>query len=407
MFKSIFQDPVRYSDFSIKLWRNGGGLITNIEGAESFMDFGYKISSKTNKRILRFFIIKGHLLAYTRSRMSSRVKGTLDLRNLLVSITGFCIVISYGAWCTRLEAVNFESLILWRKALAPFVVFIDFPRVYNIGKQLGAGSFGTVYQVQSNITGEILAAKITTKKAYNGTISNISRQEVLMLRKLKHQNIITLHEVHENVECIMIVMEFIEGKRINKFVRELRINDFVQRENLLHQLLEVLSYLSEQKMTHRDLKPANILVSTQGRVKILDFGLAFNGSIPPENSRTGGTPGFLAPEIFNSENENDYVGYTAASDMYAIGLVYYELVTGVQPFFQPPIPITECNKRGIIPLKDENLLNASLIEKKILKRMLDHDYYRRIDPKSARALLNSKDANSDEFQTTLTSNPIL
>jgi eukaryotic-like serine/threonine-protein kinase len=153
------------------------------------------------------------------------------------------------------------------------------------------------------------------------------RIEAQTAESLSHPGIVAVYEYGEEAGYAYIAMEYVEGRSLREcFEQKIRFS-LEQSVDILSQLLKALQYAHERGVWHRDIKPANLLMGSDGQVKITDFGIA-----RPESSiltRAGaimGTPGFIAPEMYLSDEFDHRV------DLFAAGVVLYQLLTGVPPF---------------------------------------------------------------------------
>ncbi len=194
---------------------------------------------------------------------------------------------------------------------------------YEIIEHLGDGSTATVYKALDTRLGRPVALKILLPHVRSTTRSRFF-QEAHAAAQLNHANIMAIYDMVEDVEQPFLVVEFIEG---------LPLSDYIPSPpetvvNLGYQIAMALDYAHEREIIHRDIKPANIQVTTEGQVKIMDLGLA----LPREATRVTadgmiiGTPAYLSPEQAQG-HKLDY-----RTDIYSLGIVLYEMVTGQLPF---------------------------------------------------------------------------
>ena len=198
--------------------------------------------------------------------------------------------------------------------------------------QVGAGGMGSVYRVRDRLTRQIIALKhMTTPRAAeagqqsgNTDLRLAMMQEFRMLASLRHPNIISVLDYgFDEHRLPYFTMELLEGGVT--ILEAGRGRPLDEQIDLVVQVLQALVYLHRHSIIHRDLKPANVLVVDQ-QVKLLDFGLAVvRGHVEPED-RVVGTLGYLAPELITGRPAS------AASDLYAVGIMAYELFTGEHPF---------------------------------------------------------------------------
>jgi eukaryotic-like serine/threonine-protein kinase len=206
---------------------------------------------------------------------------------------------------------------------------------YHLHERLGMGGMGTVYRATDRWTGTTVALKRTSTVASPtpdpdetltfGLNSQALTHEYHTLVELHHPNIIRVYDygLDENAQPFF-TMPLLEGAQdILKASRTLKPEG---KLDLLRQLLDALAYLHQHGIIHRDVKPANILV-VGGVVKLLDFGLAISPSKPmPLEGRTVGTLYYVAPEVLQGD------AFSEASDLYAVGMIAYEMFAGAHPF---------------------------------------------------------------------------
>ncbi len=162
-------------------------------------------------------------------------------------------------------------------------------------------------------------------------------REARALARLNHPNIITVHDFGEADGLHYLLMEFVDGVNLRQLLAERKITPETALA-IVPPVCEALQYAHEQGIVHRDIKPENLLLDKQGRVKIADFGIArLLGSATPESSVTGqqvvGTPHYMAPEQRERPQTVDH-----RADIYSLGVVFYEMLTGELPTGRFPLP---------------------------------------------------------------------
>jgi len=208
---------------------------------------------------------------------------------------------------------------------------------YRILGLLGAGGMGAVYRASDERLGRELALKVLLAgTAADETARARLVREARMASSLNHPHIATVYEVGEDREHLFIAMELVEGRTLRASIPAGGLpSDSQLRWGV--QIADALAYAHERSVVHRDLKSANIMITSDGRVKVLDFGLAKRFSDPGEAealpdltlTATGivlGTPGYLPPEVLRGEPAD------ARSDIWALGVVLYEMASGRLPF---------------------------------------------------------------------------
>jgi serine/threonine protein kinase/Tol biopolymer transport system component len=215
---------------------------------------------------------------------------------------------------------------------------------YQIGALLGAGAMGHVYRAHDPRLGRDVAVKVLSSEIA-GDAEGRARvaDEARMLAAVNHPNIAAIHDVQTVDGTLAIVMELVEGETLADRLSRAHGRGVPPAEvtHIARQLIDALDAAHEQKIVHRDLKPANIKLTPDGRVKVLDFGLA--KVIAPATdaatmaTREGaivGTPAYMSPEQIRGQPLD------ARADVWAFGCLLYELSTGRRPFDGPTVPDT-------------------------------------------------------------------
>ena len=154
--------------------------------------------------------------------------------------------------------------------------------------------------------------------------------EISVMRKLNHPNLLKLYEIYESAEYIYLILESLEGGELMTRIIEKGTYDEYTISLLLKKMLEALEYMHSKKIIHRDIKPENLLLrntKSDYDVVIADFGLATQYSEPDKiKIKRCGTPGFIAPEFLNPKgNEDRNIQFTEKSDIYGVGIILYML----------------------------------------------------------------------------------
>ena len=208
-----------------------------------------------------------------------------------------------------------------------------------VGKELGAGAFGIVYEAVSIHMEFVCAMKIINKKnidSIDPLYSLLLPDELAALEELDHPHIVRVFDLLEDEENVYIVSELMDMnlKELTDIMEE-KNHKFTEAQiaNIFYQLTLALNYIHASNKMHRDLKPENILVQIENDeednlhktvCKITDFGLA---TVIKENKEhlPLGTPGFMAPEVLNLD-------YDSKADVWSLGVIAYMLLTGKKPF---------------------------------------------------------------------------
>jgi len=205
-----------------------------------------------------------------------------------------------------------------------------FKSQYQLLDEIGHGAFSSVKLGQHKMTGEKYAVKCVTRKDLPKEDEVSLREEVAILRKVKHQNIIQLFDFFEEPDMFYLVTELMEGGELfDRIVQKTFYNEKEARD-LVMILLDAIFYCHEQGIVHRDLKPENLLLKSKeddSTIKIADFGFAKEISEHAGLSTQCGTPGYVAPEILEGKE------YGTEVDMWSIGVITYILLGGYPPFY--------------------------------------------------------------------------
>jgi zinc protease len=202
------------------------------------------------------------------------------------------------------------------------------PARYEMLGELGRGGMGIVSKVRDRETGEVLALKILKPEiAANPQILERFKNELLLAHKITHRHVARLYEFHRANDTAYLSMEFVEGESLRSLLeREGRLETGRAIE-FARQLADGLAEAHRQSIVHRDLKPENIMIGPDGSLKVMDFGIS--RSYAEDATMTGsvvGTPAYMAPEQAEGKSLDH------RTDIYAFGLILYEMFTGEQTF---------------------------------------------------------------------------
>lgn len=213
-----------------------------------------------------------------------------------------------------------------------------FPQL-EIISLLGAGGMGAVYKARQPALDRLVALKILPSKgAEEAKFEERFNREARALARLSHPNVVAVHEFGQAGRLRYFIMEFVDGANLRQLEQAGRLSP---REALqiIPQICDALQYAHDEGVVHRDIKPENVLVDRKGRVKIADFGLAKILGVEAEALRLTaegqvmGTPHYMAPEQLERPLAVDH-----RADIYSLGVVFYEMLTGDLPLgkFAPP-----------------------------------------------------------------------
>jgi serine/threonine protein kinase len=204
---------------------------------------------------------------------------------------------------------------------------------YRIEREIGAGGMGIVYlATDEQVAGETFAVKVL-KGAVEPDSLSLLREEVRKTRKLSHPNIVDVHSVNVDGNRLYVLMEYLEGKSLNTLLDEEfgRGMPFSHAWPIIKDVAAALGNAHDHNVVHSDLKPANIFVTTSGRTKLLDFGIARvrRGSLLHERNETQAlTPAYASCEMLEGKEPDP------RDDVYSFACVIYEVLGGERPFGQ-------------------------------------------------------------------------
>ena len=200
---------------------------------------------------------------------------------------------------------------------------------YEIVKSIGEGGMANVYLANDKILDRKVAVKVL-----RGDLSSDDKfirrfqREALSVSNLSHPNIVEVYDVGEEDGEYYIVMEYIEGKTLKQLLKKRESLTLTEVIDIMTQLTDGISHAHESYIIHRDIKPQNIMIQDDGRIKITDFGIAMalNATQLTQTNSVMGSVHYLPPEQASGK------GATVKSDIYSMGILMYELLTGTVPF---------------------------------------------------------------------------
>jgi serine/threonine-protein kinase len=201
---------------------------------------------------------------------------------------------------------------------------------FTIDKELGAGAMGAVYRARHVETGQRVAIKVVAPGlATNPTAMKRFEREAAILKQLKHPNIVRLVLTGKFGGTPFYAMEYVEGVSLDRVMSRRDKISWAEVVDLGCQLCEALKHAHDKGIIHRDLKPSNVMVLEDGTLKLTDFGIAKDTDVTALTSAncTVGTAAYMSPEQCRGERD-----LTFKSDLYSLGVMFYELVTGRKPF---------------------------------------------------------------------------
>ena len=203
---------------------------------------------------------------------------------------------------------------------------------YIIQEEIGRGAMGVVYKaLDPNINRTLVIKTIQFDKLYeSGQVRQLKERffsEAEAAGRLSHPNIVTIYDAGEEAGYSYIAMEYVEGRDLSHYTQGGNLMRIRKVAEVMASVCNALDYAHRENIVHRDIKPANIMIIKDGRVKVMDFGIA---KLPSSHlTQTGtviGTPSYMSPEQVRG------AALDGRSDIFSVGVVLYELATGDKPF---------------------------------------------------------------------------
>ena len=220
------------------------------------------------------------------------------------------------------DAINFDSKKNQLKTRSKPLPISKISR-YEIIDELGRGSMGVVYLAWDPYIKRNVAIKTSILNSINDREKFFV--EAQSAGKLIHPNIISIFDVGETSDFCYIAMEYIEGSTLQPYIEKKNLLKPEKTISIVLKLCDALYYAQRQNVIHRDIKPANIMLTKNGIPKITDFGLAVSAR-KSKKGQIAGTPAYMSPEQINGET------LSFSSDIFSLGITFYELLTGQRVF---------------------------------------------------------------------------
>jgi len=200
---------------------------------------------------------------------------------------------------------------------------------YEIVRRIGEGGMGAVYQARDLELNRVVALKVIRPSlAKNPEILSRFKQELILARQVTHKNVIRIYDLAEFDGIKFITMDFIDGRDLKSVLRANGKFEPRRAAEIIEQVCRGLEAAHSEAVIHRDLKPQNIMVDRSGKITVMDFGIARSTAVGGM-THTGaliGTPEYMSPEQAKGEKLD------ARSDLFAVGIIFYELLTGDTPY---------------------------------------------------------------------------
>jgi predicted Ser/Thr protein kinase len=231
---------------------------------------------------------------------------------------------------------------------------------YRVIDKIGEGSFGVVYLAEDTLLGERVALKVSFPATEHRAAL---LKEAGLLRHMHHDHVVLVFDVNVDGDALYIAMEYLPGGSLKDVLKKRGVLDADVAITIITDVLAAIAYAHHRNVLHRDVKPANILFDAEGRAKLTDFGVARMLETTVASTRIGTVP-YMAPEQLEGKA-------TFQSDLYAAGVVLYEMTTGARAFDgESEYPIMKKIERGVFtPPRAVNPAIPPWVEGVILKAM--------------------------------------
>jgi serine/threonine-protein kinase len=203
---------------------------------------------------------------------------------------------------------------------------------YEIIEEIGRGAMGMVYKAKDPKLNRVTAIKtISFVEDFDPDEIKEVKESFLLeaetVAKLSHPNIVTIYDVGEEFDLLYIAMEYLGDRNLDPYCKKENLFPIRRAIDIIAQIADAISYAHQNGIVHRDIKPANIMVLSDNKIKVTDFGIA--RSMTSTRTKTGivkGTPLFMSPEQIAGRNVD------GRSDIFSLGIIFYKLLTGELPF---------------------------------------------------------------------------
>jgi serine/threonine protein kinase/Flp pilus assembly protein TadD len=227
---------------------------------------------------------------------------------------------------------------------------------YEIIEELGIGGMGRVYRAYDNKIEEEVALKLIRPEiAAERRVIERFRNEIKTARKIRHKNVCGMYDFHEEGKTLYLTMEYVRGEDLKSLIHRVKALTVEAAVSIARQVAEGLGEAHKLGIVHRDLKPGNIMIDEEGQAKIMDFGIARSlagGGTTAEGAIIG-TPEYMSPEQVEGKEVDP------RSDIYSLGIILFEMVTGRLPF-EGETPFSIANKQKNEPPPDPRKLNPQI-----------------------------------------------
>jgi beta-lactam-binding protein with PASTA domain/tRNA A-37 threonylcarbamoyl transferase component Bud32 len=239
---------------------------------------------------------------------------------------------------------------------------------YELLARIGGGGMALVYKAKDLVLGRFVAVKVLRQQfMHDEDFVRRFRREAQAAASLSHPNIVSIYDVGQDEDTHFIVMEYVDGNNLNEIIRERAPLQAEEAVRIASQICDALDHAHHNQIIHRDIKPHNILIGKNGRVKVTDFGIAraVTSSTITQTGSVVGSVHYFSPEHAKG------VATGEKSDIYSLGIVLYQMLTGRLPFLGES-PISVALKHLQEPFEEPRLVNPHIpqsVENVILKAM--------------------------------------
>ena len=270
-------------------------------------------------------------------------------------------------------------------SFSPSAQTIDYPpgtRIasrYQVVQMLGRGGMGIVFRAEDLRLGHPVALKfLTASLAGDPRRLQAFHTEVRLARQISHPNVCAVYDIGDTDGHLFLSMEYLEGQDLATLLRQRGALPEVEAVDLARQVCAGLAAVHARGVLHRDLKPANIMVTADGAARLMDFGIAMSGDADEPDRVAEGTPAYMAPEQLVERR------VSVRSDIYALGLVLYELFTGRRLFDATTLEELTTQQASVGTRLPPDLAAVSPRLREVVMACLERDPARR--PASAEAV---------------------